>query len=158
MLLFLSLVILLTYYSTMCIHPTVNCDLVINSVRYESNDIDDYDNCDYVYKLNNVNKEDLFVLQLNVRGITSKKDQLIDLIENSANKKCPDVVLLSETWLTPFSPDFTIPGYSFYHKCRTNKRGGGVGILVSEKMRCRLRPDLVSSMVENECLTLDITL
>ena len=51
-----------------------------------------------------------------------------------------------------------IPGYSFYHKCRLNKRGGGVGILVSQKIRCKLCSDLVSSMIENECLTLDITL
>ena len=146
------------YNSIMCVHPIVSWDSVTNTVKYESNVLDEFDNCDYVYKLNNICKDDLFVLQLNIRGITSKKSQLIDLIENSATEKCPDVVLLSGTWLTPFSPDFMIPGYSFYHKCRSNKRGGGVGILVSQKIRCKLHSDFTSSMIENECLTLDITL
>ena len=142
----------------MCVHPIVSWDLLANTVKYESNVLDEFDNCDYVYKLNNICKDDLFVLQLNIRGITSKKSQLIDLIENSATGKCPDIILLSETWLTPFSPDLVIPGYLFYHKCRLNKRGGGVGILVSQKIRCKLRSDFISSMIENECLTLDITL
>ena len=142
----------------MCVHPIVSWDSIVNTIKYESSVLDEFDNCDYVYKLNNICKDDLFVLQLNIRGITSQKSQLIDLIENSATGKCPDVILLSETWLTPFSPDIVIPGYSFYHKCRLNKRGGGVGILVSQKIRCKLCSDFTSSMSENECLTLDITL
>ena len=142
----------------MCMHPIASRNSVINSAKYESNVLDEFNDCDYVYKLNNICKDDLFVLQLNIRGITSKKSQLINLIENSATEKCPDDVLLSETWLTPFSPDFAIPGYSFYHKCRSSKRGGGVGILVSQKIRCKLHSDFTLSMIENECLTLDITL
>ena len=152
------IVTVLIYNSIMCVHPVVSRDSVTNTIKYEPNVLDEFDNCDYVYKLNNICKDDLFVLQLNIRGITSKKSQLIDLIENSATGKCPDVILLSETWLTPFSPDLVIPGYSFYHKCRLNKRGGGVGILVSQKIRCKLCSDFESSIIENECLTLDITL
>ena len=67
-------------------------------------------------------------------------------------------MLLSETWLTPFSPEFIIPGYSFVHQCRQNKKGGGVGILVCNDLKYRLRPDLSSEMTENECITIDITL
>ena len=152
------IVTMLVYNSVMCVHPIASQNSLINSAKYESNVLDEFNDCDYVYKLNNICKDDLFVLQLNIRGITSKKSQLINLIENSATEKCPDVVLLSETWLTPFSPDFVIPGYSFYHKCRSSKRGGGVGILVSQKIRCKLRSDFTLSMIENECLTLDITL
>ena len=73
----------------MCVHPIVSRDSVINTAKYESNVLDEFDNCDYVYKLNNICKDDLFVLQLNIRGITSKKSHLIDLIENSATEKCP---------------------------------------------------------------------
>ena len=67
-----------------------------------------------MYKLNDINNDDFIVLQLNIRGITSKKSQLIDLIDNTTVGKTPDVVILSETWLTPFSPDFSIPGYDFF--------------------------------------------
>ena len=95
---------------------------------------------------------------LNIRGISSKRSQLIDLIDNTAQEKSPDVVLLSETWLTPFSPDFSILGFTFLHNCRQDKKGGGVGILVSEKLQCKLWPDLSSDMVENECVTIEISL
>ena len=88
------IVIVLIYNSIMCVHPVVSRESVTNTVKYESNVLDEFDNCDYVYKLNNICKDDLFVLQLNIRGITSKRCQLIDLIENSATGKCPDVILL----------------------------------------------------------------
>ena len=133
-----------------------NLDLTAD--KYETVGLEEYDNCDYVYKLNNFNNEDFVVLQLNIKGITSKRSQLIDLIDTSIVGKIPDIVLLSETWLSPFSLDFSIPGYEFFHRCRLNKRGGGVAILVSQKIRCKLRPDLESKMHENECITLDITL
>ena len=57
----------------MCVHPIVSWDSVTITVKYESNVLDEFNNCDYVYKLNNICKDDLFVLQLNIRGITSKK-------------------------------------------------------------------------------------
>ena len=64
-------------------------------------------------------------------------------------------MLLSETWLTPFSPELSIPGYSFLQKCRQNKKGGGVGILVSQHLKYKPRPELSSNMAENECITID---
>ena len=142
----------------MCVHPVENRNLTHTTDKYEMIGLEEYDNCDYVYKLNDVNTDDFVVLQLNIRGITSKKSQLIDLLDNTTVGKTPDVVILSETWLTPFSPDFSIPRYDFFQQCRLDKKGGGVGILVSQKIRCKLRPDLESKMHENECITIDITL
>ena len=133
-------------------------NLTYTTDKYETIGLEEYDNCDYVYKLNDVNTDDFVVLQLNMRGISSEKSQLIDLLDNTTIGKTPDVVILSETWLTPFLPDFSIPGYDFFQQCRLDKKGGGVGILVSQKIRCKLRPDLESKMHENECITLDITL
>ena len=111
-----------------------------------------------MYKLNDICKDDLVEIQLNIRGITSKRSQLIDLIENTTTEKCHDIVLLSETWLTLFSPEFSVPGFLFYDRCRSDKKGGGFGILVLQTIRCKLRCDLMSMMIENECITLDITL
>ena len=61
--------------------------------------------------------------------------------------------MLSETWLTPFSPRLIIPGYELFHK-----KGGGVAILVSSKLRCCIRSDLSSKLKESECITVDISL
>ena len=72
--------------------------------------------------------------------------------------KHPDVLLLSETWLTPFSPKLVVPGYELFHQDRKNKRRGGVAILVSSKLRCCMRTDLSSKLAESECITVDIAL
>lgn len=44
-----------------------------------------------------------------------------------------DLVFLTETWLKPNNSavihEMTPPGYTFTGKCRTTKRGGGVGLL-----------------------------
>ena len=80
----------------MCVHPVASRESVTNTVKYKSNVLDEFDNCDYVYKLNNICKDDLFVLQLNIRGITSKKRQLIWLkIPQQEN------VLMSYYWVRP---------------------------------------------------------
>ena len=97
-------------------------------------------------------------MQLNIRGIGSKRSQLIDLIDCSIQNRTPDLLLLSETWLTPLSPMITIPGYDFYRQDRMQKKGGGVAILISNKLRHCARPDLSSNLVESECITVDIKL
>ena len=126
------------FLSIMCLHPKTERDLSHYIERYESVELEEFDTCDYIYKVINKRESDLSVLQLNVRGVLSKKHLLIDLLGNVLPNKKPDLVLLSETWLTPFSPVFEIPGYTFFQHCRTNKRGGGVGILASNKLRCKL--------------------
>ena len=79
--------------------------------------------------------QDLVVMQLNVRGISSKKSQLIDLLEHSVHNKQVDIVLISETWLSDCSPAINIPGYELYRQDRVHKKGGGVAILASSKLR-----------------------
>ena len=83
---------------------------------------------------------------------------MLDLINNTVQDKDPDLILLSETWLTPYSPTFKIPGYDFHHLDRQNRKGGGVGILSSINLRCNLRKDLSSILDESECVTIDITM
>ena len=86
--------------------------------------LDEFDNCDYVHKILDADCNDLVVMQLNIQGIGSKRSQLIDLIDCSIQNRTPDILLLSETWLTPFSPMITIPGYDFYRQDRTQKKEG----------------------------------
>ena len=53
------------------------------------------------------------------------------------NCKKTDVILLSETWLNKSSPKFSLPGYDSYNVHRTNKKGGGVSILISTAIKSR---------------------
>ena len=78
--------------------------------------LDEFDNCDYVHKINDVGQTDLVVIQLNIRGYGSKRSQLIDLIDTSVHNRTPDVLMLSETWLTPFSPKIVILGYEIFQQ------------------------------------------
>ena len=143
---------------TMCLHSVVDRMLSNCHDKYTNVSLDEFDNCDYVTRITDVSKNDLIVIQLNIRGISSKRTQLMNLIDTAVHDREPDLILLSETWLTPFSPAFSIPGYELHHLDRKNKKGGGVGILSSSKLRCMVRTDLSSNLPESECITLEIAL
>ena len=149
---------LLLIVSKMCMHPVLDRKLSDLYSKYKNVNLDEFDNCDYVHRITDVGPTDLVVLQLNIRGVGSKRTDLIDLIDTSVQGRQPDVLLLSETWLTPFSPKICIPGYELFHQDRTDKRGGGVAILISKKLRCSVRNDLSSKLKESECITVDIVL
>ena len=83
-----------------------------------------YQSMNLITVITDVSNNDLVVLQINARGIGAKRRQLIDLINESIENSQPDLILISETWLTPFSPIFSIPGYEFHHLDRQNKKGG----------------------------------
>ena len=118
-------------------------------------DLENLDTCDYIHSVKYEHQDDLIVMQLNVRGLYSKISVLTNLLSSCVDGRLPDVVLLSETWLTPASPPVIIPGYDLVHSCRPHKRGGGVGILVSKNLKCNT---ITSCMVENECITIEIEL
>ena len=125
---------------TMCVHPAVkgydelNHEILDCKYTYDTND-----NCDYV-ELNNdilTDDDDLVILNLNIRGLYSKIGNLVYLIDHLLKDKSPDIVTLSETWMTSHTPGFTIPGYKLYHSDRSGKRGGGIGVLVKQSLTSR---------------------
>ena len=144
--------------SIMCLHPVIDRKLSTMYDKYQNDSLDDFDNCDYVYSVSDVMRTDLVVMQINIRGISSKRSQLIDLIDNSVHNKQVDVVLLSETWLTEFCPAVDIPGFSIHRQDRLHKKGGGIAILISSNLRSVIRHDLSSKLEESECVTLEIRL
>ena len=119
--------------------------------------IEDFDKCDYVEQIE-TSTNDLTFVQLNVRGITNKKLKITQLLESCIKGREVDVILLCETWLTPFYLTIAIPGYDFYHIDRSNKRGRGVGILVSNRLKHKQRPDLELKCSSLENLTIEIVL
>ena len=98
----------------MCLHPKIDRQLSNLYNKYDHVALEEFDNCDYVHEIVDVDRSDVVVLQLNVRGINSKQRQLKDIIDTSIHNSQPDLLLLSETWLTTNSPDPIIPGYTIY--------------------------------------------
>ena len=125
---------------------------------------DDYvDHCDYVdyaeLTKDNVSshKETFSVLQLNTRGVLNKHDSLKALFNEVKNDNRVDVALLVETWLNKTTAKrFKLSGYKFLSSHRKNKKGGGVGVLVSKDLDCRPRPDLSMNIPNFESLTVEI--
>ena len=68
----------------------LTCDFLYNS------DYIELDNCINIES----NNPDLSVLQLNVRGLIGKQQQLSDLLCKCTKKGKIDIVILVETWLT----------------------------------------------------------
>ena len=130
---------------TMCLN---NClaskDNAINDMRLQSSDLSD--TCEYIDYDDSwpTRNSDLLVLQLNIRGVQGKMNELQYLIDNNPCKRVPDVILLCETWQTPCSPSINIPGYKTFAHARSHKKGGGVAILIGSNIPCRLRDDLTS--------------
>ena len=105
---------------TMCLHPKTD---IVNSIATNAHDWDITDDCNYLYQIKNIDSDDLVTIQINIRGILSKLSLLKNLIDNSTADRCPDVIIVSETWLTPTSPSVKITGYKFVHKCRQDRKG-----------------------------------
>ena len=105
------------------------------------------DNCDYITlddcKDINKNPHDLCIIEYNIRGLVSKQTDLHYLLTRMTNLQCVDIVILIETWLTKESESrVKIPGYEYYGKTRTHKKGGGVGFLIRNGLNFIGRPDL----------------
>ena len=113
------------------------------------------DACDYldIDERIDASSNDLFILQLNIRGMYSKLNRLKSLIEDCTDGKYPDIILLCETWHSKNSPIPEIEGYNSVHKYREHKKDGGVAILISENLNYKLHPDLeISSKVYEHCI------
>ena len=99
---------------------------------------------------------DLVVLQLNIRGLINKQTDLHKLLSNGSTNKV-DVVLLCETWLRKETNKLiNIPNYQFVGKERQGKKGGGVGILISNDLKYRHRDDLDSTNDDFEHITIEL--
>ena len=68
-----------------------------------------------------------------------------------------DVVLLCETWVTKNMKDLIhIPGYDFVGIERTSKKGGGIGLLIANEIKYKIRNDITYMTEELECLTVEL--
>ena len=65
--------------------------------------------------------DNLVVLQLNIRGLFGKTEELKRLLNNSFKDKMPDVILLCEIWMSANLSDVKLPGYNKFECRRTHK-------------------------------------
>ena len=65
--------IFLVFALIMCLHPTIDRKLSNLYDKYQNISLEEFDNCDYVHRVQDVNQSDLVVMQLNVRGVSSKR-------------------------------------------------------------------------------------
>ena len=105
------------------------------------------DNCDYIDIEERTtlvgDNRSLSLIQLNIRGLLSKSSSLNQLLTENLGTIRPDLVLLCETWLNPNNlGKVDIPNYRLFGNVRSNKLGGGTGILVHKTLRSRIRKDL----------------
>ena len=125
--------------SIMCVHPmNIGYDKLRRDIYETRFSHDTNDSCDYIELTKEISadSEDLIVINLNIRGLYSKLGRL-NYIINNATERQADVVTLSETWLSKYTPQFNVPGYKIYRKDRVGKKGGGVAILVSTALNSR---------------------
>ena len=97
--------------------------------------------------------ENFLIMQLNVRGLSSKVDQIKRLIDTNPCNKPPEVILLCETWLNNSSPTINIPGYNLELENRTGRKGGGVAILIRKNLIYKRRHDLKLNVEDNRLET-----
>ena len=113
--------------------PTL-CD----SLYYTESDFLDYN------KDSNIDNESyITIVALNIANLFSKLHSLKVFLSNiSTEWNKPDIIAVVETHLTtstnigltPQELKTIIPGYNFYHRGRGTKRGGGVGVFVSDRL------------------------
>ena len=91
-----------------------------------------------------------------VRSYKRNKDSFIAML-NSLYKH-PEVVVLTETWLTPDAVDFQLlDGYIEHHTIRQGGRGGGVSVLCWDSIDVHFIPQLSLSNDSIESCVVEIT-
>ena len=121
--------------------------------------IDLTDDCDYEIDTENYNwtKEDFVILNINIRGLYSKIGDLNRLVERiSLSGSAPTVITISETWLNQHSPNFEVPGYKIFRSDRLHKKGGGVAVLVANRLTSRKVKDVETNPTIVESCTVEI--
>ena len=85
-----------------------------------------------------LNENSVNIMHLNMKGLINKQDSLLRLLETLGRQNKVSIVSLNETWLRAETiAKIDISGYNYVGKCREGRKGGGVGVLLSEELRYR---------------------
>lgn len=78
--------------------------------------------------------KDIAVFHLNTRSVKNKVDDIVTLFEMC--KVTFDVIMFSETWCQSDQDMLILPGYNNFSLNRSERRGGGVSIMVNREFQC----------------------
>ena len=93
------------------------------------------------------NSSCLSFLHVNIRSLSRNLCGLTNLLVNVKHNF--SVIGISETWLQNSSHSVDIDGYTFVHKHRPDKVGGGVGLYITSELDYKLRDDL--AFADQQC-------
>ena len=88
-------------------------------------------------------RQNISVMYANVRGLKGKKTSINEILHQHE----PHIFLITETQLRSNMAE-SFSGYSFFHKKREGKLGGGVGILVKNDFRHNIAPHISDRAIE----------
>ena len=106
----------------MCLTPRIGHEKpFVSELDVDTDDL--VDNCDYIDwndldKLATTINSRLKIVQLNIRGIKGKYNELLELIDKLSY---PDIIILCETWLKPNDIQPQINGYNFFGHHRVTR-------------------------------------
>lgn len=92
------------------------------------------------------------VVHINARFLMNKIDQLSSFLDEFSFNF--NILMVTETWVTPNDIIPGIPGYNSFSACRNQKRGGGVAMYVSESLSSELVPQFSAVTPNYKALTL----
>ena len=101
---------------------------------------------------------DLRLIHLNIRGLIGKQNELHNILTNGYGTAKPiDITLLNKTWLRKDTLNkVSFPGYTLLSKQRIGKKGGGIGIIIADKLKFRQRDDLLIDTICFEHLIVEL--
>jgi hypothetical protein len=102
--------------------------------------LDTLETCSYLKNDNRIS-----VMSLNIQCLSSKFNELKDSLDLFESSNClPDIILLQEIWNVHDASLFTLNQYHpLIFKCRSNSKGGGVGIYVKSVYKFDINPSSV---------------
>ena len=94
----------------------------------------------------------LNIIHLNIRSVATNLDEF--LVNLRKFQGVFHIIVLTETWLDQISDWTELRGYKSFHTIRTGRKGGGVSILVNERISCTELSELslVSAEYESICV------
>jgi hypothetical protein len=114
---------------------------------------------DHLAICNSVLNDKINIMSLNVQSLPAKFSELKDFLDHcSANNFLPEIILLQEIWQITDPSIFSLNNYQpLIFKCRTNNRGGGVGIFVKNGLNFSLNNFSVFMDNVLESILIDVT-
>ena len=159
--LLIPIVIIYVLVNTVSVMDTTRGNIDVPYLDLEHLDLDLVD-CMYIDSYSEdlvscISDNDMSVMQLNIRGLYGKQDELHRLLNKMGGKNKIDIISLNETWLRSETVNkVRIKQYQMENKIRKGKKGGRVSILIKNGLKYHRKTDLEPDLACLECIVVEI--